>query len=272
MQKQILGIFAATMCFSTFALGLAHAEQEPGTGVNYETRLSEIEGEVRTMNGKVEQLEFSIRRVEQGLQRLQGDMDARLTRLETQPLPQPSPAPQPAPAVQPPANNEAPVNGTLGSLKTQEGRVTGGSVNPQTPALPNTPADYGLTPQEQYDRAFGLLRQANYEDAEKSFKTFIDKNPKDKLIDNAKYWYGETLYVRGRFSDSTIAFADAYQQNPKGTKAPDSLLKLALSLGNIDKVSDACTTLGELKHNYPNAPASIRTRANEAMTKMKCPK
>ncbi len=152
----------------------------------------------------------------------------------------------------------------------QGGHVTGGAVNPQAPPLPETPADYGLTPQEQYDRAFGLLRQANYDDAETAFKNFIDKNPKDKLIDNAKYWYAETLYVRGRFAEASAAFADASQQNPQGQKAPDSLLKLAMSLANTGKNVDACTALAQLKSGYPNASGNVRSRANEERTKLKC--
>ena len=261
------------------AAPVVHA-QEAGTGVNYETRLMGLEGEVRALNGRIEQIEFTLHRIDQSLQRLQGDYDARIMKLEAQATAAP-PAPPVVVTAPPPPAPAAPVPvpapqgdvaGTLGSLKTQEGRVTGGSVNPQQPALPDTPADYGLTPQEQYDRAFGLLRSASYDEAEKAFKQFIDKNPKDKLIDNAKYWFGETQYVRGRFNESAVAFADAFQQNPKGTKAPDSLLKLALSLANIDKIPDACTTLGELKVKYPNAPASIRTRASETMSKLKCPK
>ncbi len=161
-------------------------------------------------------------------------------------------------------------DGTLGALKMQNGKVTGGTVNPKAPPLPQTPPDYGLTPQEQYDAAFALLRQADYDGAEKSFKAFIDKNPKDKLIDNAKYWYGETLYVRARFDEAAIAFADAWQQNPQGQKAPDSLLKLAMSLAAINKTKDACTSLGELSAKYPNASSSIRQRATEERTKLKC--
>src|SRR5262249_49674800 len=109
--------------------------------------------------------------------------------------------------------------------------------------------------------ALTLLQQANYGEAEIAFKTFIDKNPKDKLVDNAKYWYGETLYVRARFDESAVAFADAYQQNPQGTKASDSLLKLAMSLAALNKTPDACVTLNELKSKYPNAPATVKARA-----------
>jgi tol-pal system protein YbgF len=152
----------------------------------------------------------------------------------------------------------------------RDGSVTGAINNPQAPPLPEAGPDYALTSQEQYDRAFDLLREANYEDAGTAFQTFIAKNPQDKLIDNAKYWYGETLYVRGKFDASAVAFADAYKQNPKGNKAPDSLLKLAMSLENVDKTQDACATLESLKSNFPNAALNTRQRADQERTKLKC--
>lgn len=252
----------------------ARAQAVPGTGPNYETRLSALEDSMRDLNGRLEQLEYSVRRLDQTIQRMQQDTDARLSKLEAGAAQASAPsapaAVQPQPQV---AGGEQTVNpdGTLGDLKVQNGRVVGGAVSPKAPPLPETPPDYGLTPQEQYDDAFGLLRQADYDGAEKAFKSFIDKNPKDKLIDNAKYWYGETLYVRAKFDEAAVAFADAWQQNPQGPKAPDSLLKLAMSLAAIDKTKDACTSLGELSAKYPNASPTIRQRASEERTKLKCP-
>lgn len=252
----------------------------PGAGVNYETRLSNVEDQMRALTGKVEQMEFSMRRLENTLQRMQADYDQRITHLENTPntttIVQAAPPQAAAPLPQAteegsePADPETSVRGTLGALKVQNDKVTGAVKNPKAPPLPEAPADYGLTAQEQYDRAFSLLRQANYDDAEKSFKVFIDKYPNDKLIDNAKYWYAETFYVRTKFSDAAVAFADAFQQNPKGTKAPDSLLKLGLSLGALDKAQDACTTLASLKKDYPNAAATIRARANQEIARLKC--
>jgi len=268
----------------------AQAQQQlPGTGPNYETRLSSIEDQLRTLTGKVEELDYATRRLDQSLQRLQTDYDARISKLETAvqaqatavatpvvpPATQTPPPPTNIQTQQQPASSEtAPTeaNGTLGAIKMQDGRVTGAVNNPQAPPLPNTPPDYGLTAQEQYDRAFSLLREANYDEAEKAFKIFIDKNPQDKLIDNAKYWYGETFYVRGKFNDAAVAFADAYQQNPKGTKAPDSLLKMAMSLNAVGKTDDACATLESLKNKYPNAPTTVRSRAEQERAQMNCGK
>jgi tol-pal system protein YbgF len=270
------------------SLAQEYAPPANGAGTNYETRLSNVEDQLRALTGKVEQLDYTMRRYDQAVQRMQTDFESRLHTLESIPqtpaVVQAQPAPAAprsaataAPAVaetpeqgEEAANPETSVKGTLGALKMKDNKVTGGIAKPKTPPLPETPADYGLTAQEQYDRAFSLLRQANYEDAEKAFKSFIDKNPKDKLLDNAKYWYAETFYVRARFNDAAVAFGDAFQQNPKGTKAPDSLLKLALSLGALDKTQDACTTLIELKNKYPNAPSTIRSRAEQERVRLKC--
>lgn len=270
-------------------------QETKGTGPNYEVRLQADEDQLHSLQGRIEQLENSTRQLNQTLQRLQADIDARLTKLEAsaaQSAPPPAQTAAQAPAAPAPAKTAPPApatnftaaqpdtgtttnpsvaNGTLGDLKMQNGKIVGAVDNPQAPPLPQTPPDYGLTPQEQYDRAFDLLRQANYEDAETAFKNFIDKNPKDKLIDNAKYWYGETLYVRGKFAEAAVAFADAYQQNTQGAKAPDCLLKLAMSLGALQKTSDACATLGELKTKYPKAPITVRSRADQERSHLKCP-
>ncbi len=274
MKISSISLLAAILSLS--ALPAFAQDAYGGSATFNETRLANQEENLRAMNGRLEQLEFSIRRLEQSLQRTQSDNDARLSKLESnasappvvQPVPQ-APAAQPAPQ---PAQTPADPTGTLGALKMQNGKVTGGVNKPQSPPLPQAPADYGLTPQEQYERAFNFLRQANYAEAEQAFKGFIDKNPDEKLVDNAKYWYAETLYVRGRFDESAVAFADAYQQNPKGTKAPDSLLKLGMSLAAMNKTADACVTLSELKNKYPNAVPTVKSRAEDERKRLKCPK
>jgi len=143
----------------------------PGTGANFEMRLEALEDQMRSLNGRIEQLEFSVKRLDQSMQRLQTDTDARLAKLESSPpaaaVATPAAAPPVAsniaPAVSEPAASPATANGTLGAIKMQDGRITGAVNNPQAPPLPDAPPDYSLTSQEQYDRAFDLLREANYD-------------------------------------------------------------------------------------------------------------
>jgi tol-pal system protein YbgF len=275
MKLRRVCLLALALCLTVPPAFAQDEDAPPRNASTYnETRLANLEEQVRVLNGRVEQVEFAVRRLDQSLQRMQADNEARFSKLESQAQAAVvQPPPQAAQQQQQQVADPAPVdaNGTLGALSMQNGRITGGVVNPQAPPLPVAPPDYGLTPGEQYERAFNLLRAANYPDAEKAFKDFIDKNPKDKLIDNAKYWYGETLYVRARFDESAVAFADAYQQNPLGTKAPDSLLKLGMSLANLNKTSDACVTLLELKTKYPHAQETIKARTDEERGRLKCP-
>jgi tol-pal system protein YbgF len=292
-------LYLTSALLAVFALLPSAYAQDGGYGagynsaaiMNYEQRLSAVEDQMRALTGKTEQVDYMLRRINQALDRMQQDNEMRLSKLEqtqnqmlsaqqmiTSSQQQAAATAAAMPTAQPPHNVRdeeqeiADSNGTLGAIKMQDGKVTGGVKAPKAPPLPKTPADYGLTVQEQYDRAFAFLRQASYEDAEKAFKAFIDKNPQDKLLDNAKYWYAETYYVRGKYNDAAVAFADAFQQNPKGTKAPDSLLKLGMALGALDKPKEACVTLSELKTKYPNAPSTVRARADQERARMKCGK
>jgi tol-pal system protein YbgF len=126
------------------------------------------------------------------------------------------------------------------------------------------------TPQQQYEYAFGLLRQANYDAAEQALAAFIQQNPGDPLAANAKYWLGETYYVRGNYNEAARAFGVAYQEHPQGPKATDSLLKLGLSLSLLGRNADSCAVFGELESRYPDAAANVLQRAKQERGRLGC--
>lgn len=267
----------AFVLFPCITMGSAKAQVPPQSyaATQLEMRLSSVEEQMRRLTGKVEQVDYMLRRMDQILRRMQEDYEIRFAELEKNNRQRASIPVKAAPSEEgeqetAEAVPSEPVVGTLGSMKMRDGKVTGGSVSPQSPALPEKPADYGLTAQEQYDRAFGLLRQADYAAAETAFKGFMEKHAKSKLVSNAKYWYAETFYVRGKYGDAAVSFAEAYQHAPKGAKAPDSLLKLALSLSSLNKKKDACGALIALKAKHPKAAKSIRKRAAQERRKLKC--
>jgi len=255
----VLVAFLSLFSFSAFA----QVQPENYAVTNFEMRLSAIEEQMRGLTGKVEQVDYMLRRIDNVLKRMQEDYDIRFSELEKDKR---KSASIPLKA----QTNQKPIVGTLGNVKINGNKVTGGAISPNAPVLPDKPADYGLTPQEQYDRAFDLLRQADYKSASGAFKKFFDKNKKHKLASNAKYWYGETFYVRGKYGKAAIAFAEAYQHDNKGPKAPDSLLKLSMSLGALNKKADACKALLALKIKFPKANKSIRKRSKREMRRLKC--
>lgn len=138
------------------------------------------------------------------------------------------------------------------------------------PKAAKTPAAQ-QTDQQQYDAAYALLKKGDYAGAESALQAFIRENPKSKLIGNANYWMGETLYVRGRYAEAVGVFADGLGKYKTSAKAPDNMLKLGLSLKQLNKKAEACAAFTGLAAEFPKAGATIKARATDEAKKLACP-
>ncbi len=251
-----------------------------------ELRLSQFESELRSLTGQAEEAAFRYNQVAERLDRLAADLEVRLQRLE-----QATPGLAPAPGSMSSAGSLGAPSGTLAGAPSAAPGTPGviGTVDPaQVEALRAQQAAGGATPapaagsqqtaaalatgtpKEQYDHAFGLLSQANYNDAEIALRAFVEEHPQDPLAGNAKYWLGETYYVRGDFQQAAVTFAEAYQEYPDNSKAPDNLLKLGLALGSLGNKTDACGTLTELLKRYKNAAVTLIQRAKQEQQRLGC--
>ena len=126
------------------------------------------------------------------------------------------------------------------------------------------------TPKAQYDFAFEFLKRQDYPHAETTLRDFLKRHPKDPLAGNAQYWLGETYYVRGDFQQAAVEFMAGYQNYPKTNKGPDNLLKLGMSMAKLNQTAGACTALGRLGKDYPNAEDAIEKQAKAERTRLKC--
>jgi tol-pal system protein YbgF len=122
----------------------------------------------------------------------------------------------------------------------------------------------------QYNAAFGLLKQADYPDAEEALKAFVAQHPKDALAGSAQYWLGETYYARGRYAEAASAFAEGYKNYPKGTKAADDLLKLGMSLARANQKQNACVAFAQLDHDFPSLGSSIKEHSVAEKKRLGC--
>ena len=123
---------------------------------------------------------------------------------------------------------------------------------------------------QAYDQAFAYLQQTNYSDAQRAFTEFLKTYPTHPLAANAQYWLGETYFAQTQYSLAAKTFAKAFQEHPQGQKAPDALLKLALTLEKMNKKDDACLTLGELNKRFPSGPQSVLRRGSEEGIRLGC--
>jgi tol-pal system protein YbgF len=191
-------------------------------------------------------------------------------------LPPPNPPMPPGTLVPPPPYTYTPTG--LGTLTPPKSAQEPPPFTPE-PATTGTGSTFHPTPSgvlpagsasDQYNFAFGLLKQADYPAAETALKSFIRQHPDDGLAGSAQYWLGETYYVRGNYAEAAIAFAEGYKRYPKGTKAPDDLLKLGMSLARANQKQNACTALAQLDHDFPNPGSAIKERAKDEKKKLGC--
>jgi tol-pal system protein YbgF len=132
------------------------------------------------------------------------------------------------------------------------------------------PLDQGGNPKQVYETAYGYLLQQNYGAAESGFDEFLKLYPNDPLAGNAQYWLGETYFVRGQYKAAASAFLKGYQSYAKSAKAPESLLKLAMSLDRLGQRDAACSSYTELEARFPTPPAHVKTRAQSERQRLGC--
>lgn len=227
---------------------------------DFEIRLSRMERDVQVLTGKYEEAVYGITQLRERLEKLNGDLDFRFQQLESR---QTGAAGNGAAK---PGNEPAPSSPVAAPGKDKGKPGPSAGEGAQGAALPS-----GANAQEKYDHAFGLLRQADYVRAEQAFTAFLSQHKDHALAGNAQYWLAETFYVRGKYNEAAIAFAEGFQRYPKSAKAGDNLLKLALSLAQLKKKDEACLTLGQLGTRLPDAPAAVKRRADQERKNLGCP-
>ena len=122
----------------------------------------------------------------------------------------------------------------------------------------------------EFDTALAFLKQKSYEDAEKGFTGFLEKNPKNKLASDAVYYLGESYYLRGRQREAAEQYLKLSTHYPESPRAPAALLRFGQSLSALGAKEQACATYGEIDRKYPNAPAMVKAGAEREAKRAQC--
>jgi tol-pal system protein YbgF len=272
---------------------------DPGAAVGMELRLNRMEDQMRELTGRVEEYTNQIERLHARLEQMNSDVTARFG--------EGAPAGGPMVAAGPPPGRSPPLGAGPGPRRLPEnddfppppppGRsggagpapIFGTLTPPGAPPPPGSPvappselassAGEGLGPArsmpsgsatEQYNHAFGLLKQADYPAAETALRAFVEQHPNDQMAGNAQYWLGDTYFARGRYPDAARAFAEVYKRYPKSVKAPEALLKLGMSLGQSNQKQNACVALAQLDQAFPHAASNVKQQAAAEKKRLSC--
>ena len=200
-------------------------------------QLEQAQAELRELRGKVEVQAHEVEALKARQRDLIADIDRRLSELERR-----GAAPAEGAAAREAAAGTAPaVAGAVPANLAQE--------------------------QQEYDAAFALLKQGQYERAGKRFRDFIRAHPKSPLVDNAQYWVGESAYVVRNFKQALEEFSKVLNAHPDSPKAPDAMLKVGYCYYELADWAKARETLNQVVARFPNTP--VARSAEQRLAKMK---
>ena len=209
-------------------------------------RLDDMEQSLRGVNGQVDdlthQLDLARKDASDGKAEIAALSD-RLDKLEKAVA---------AMAAAPPAAQPAPGD-------------TSAASNAEQPA----PADQG-DPKTAYAHAHQLLLDGDYAGAQAAFQAYVDQYGSTPQAAQARYWLGETKYVQEDYAGAAAAYIGATKGWPQASWAPDATVKLALSLLELNRPTDACAALGEFDRHYAKWGGAAKARADAARIKAKC--
>lgn len=112
----------------------------------------------------------------------------------------------------PPASTLEQRLGTLPFIPLSEG-------SQDTPLVPGPP-------ERLYQTGLRVLRQGDPETARQRLQAFATSYPEHPLVDNARYWIGETWYSQGAYTQAITVWLDAVALAPSSPKTPAALLKI----------------------------------------------
>jgi tol-pal system protein YbgF len=235
-------------------------------------RLDSIETQIRALAAQLEHVQEQVR----ALSARTGELTVPGGQVVAEPG---SPRPRPlidAGSPQPERTQFGSVTVSPGAPKDEIDRIltsppqAGAGPLPQMASAPPGGAETEQSPKQLYETAYGYLLQRDYGAAEAAFDEFLRRHPNDPLAGNAQYWLGESLYVRGQYRAAAGAFLKGYQTYGKSAKAPESLLKLAMSLQRLGQKDAACTSFSELTTKFPSAPSHVKTTAQAERQRAGC--
>lgn len=198
-----------------------------------ETRISSLEEQIRDLTGKLEEANHKNQELLNKIENLQKDIDFRFDEMKGK-------------------NSSGKQN--VNSETTTKKQYTEKEIN------------------EQYEDAFSVLKDGDYEKAEISLKEFIKEFENHQLAGNAYYWLGETYLAIDNKDSAALNFLYSYKKFPKGNKASTALYKLGVTLGKIGKKKEACDSLKKLIETYPKLQTEIKTGATSEIKNLACNK
>ncbi|HCF24751.1 MULTISPECIES: tetratricopeptide repeat protein [unclassified Novosphingobium] len=125
---------------------------------------------------------------------------------------------------------------------------------------------------DEYSYGFRLWEAKFQPEAQQQLKLFLTKYPKHARVSYARNLLGRSYLDEGNPREAASWFLQNYKADPKGDRAPDSVLYLAESMRQMKDTNRACVALEQFGREFPKEAAG-RLKAQYDATRggLKCP-
>ena len=238
----------------------------PASSGNVQQRLSQMEETVRQVSGRMDELEYQLKKIDERFDLMNKDIDVRFSLLEGKP-------------VKGKGAGTAPKTKRYAAPKAQNApkSVVGEAVKGEDLAPLEMPKKEAPKPEaksrsvkEVYQSGLDAFNAQKYDTAEKEFELILKDYPKDKLAGNAQYWLGEVYFSRNDFAKAAVTFGKGYKNYKDGNKGADSMYKLGVSMQRLGKNAEACAAYQSLPAEFPKAEKALLDKAKKAAATLKC--
>ncbi|WP_340109089.1 tol-pal system protein YbgF [Pikeienuella sp. HZG-20] len=191
-------------------------------------RLDAVESEIQRLTGQIERLEYAQRQHEAAARQKLQDLEYRIIELEGG-----------DPSV-------------LFENQDDAGRAPG-------PGAPISEGD-----RAGFDAGVAAARDGRTEEARSLLSEFLSDHPESPLAGDAHFWLGEAYFAAGDYQAAAQRYLDGATLGSGSDKAPESFLKLGVTLDLLGKTDVACSTLREVRERYAEATDIVERAAREA--------
>ena len=193
------------------------------------SQVEQLKGDVAKLRGQIEVVTYEQEQQQKRQRDLYVDLDSRLRKLESGPVP----------------------------------AATGGDVPPPVAAgvpPPPVPATAATNEQKAYDIALDQFKAGSYAAAVAGFSAFIKTFPKSSLAPSAQYWIGNAQYAQRDFRGAIATQRQLIAAYPDSLKVPDAMLNIATAQLDLGEAAASKRTLEDLVAKFPKSDAAIKAK------------
>jgi len=206
-------------------------------------QLENLQSEMRMLSTSIDEYKELLKRPSQEIDRIRGEMEARLKTLEEKKRNQEEKARELEDRLrEPEGTRPGSASKQMESEKFGAGKEISGELK-----------GYSTGMGDLYKDAYETLHKGDLEGARRKFEAFLKQYPNTELSDNAQFWIGETYYLKKDYERAILEYEKAIVKYPEGDKIPAALYKQALAFFELGDKTNAKNLLRRVIEKYPHS-------------------